>query len=145
MLAQNFMSAADLGISEAQKDALIKTLVLMETDKLVHVRPPDEINWYAMESFTGKFNMDAWNLSYEGCGTVACIGGTAEMVGGVSFGERHIDLPENLYSLFYPGDIFDDWEKITVEQASRALRSYLTTGHARWDLAISSNHRNTEG
>jgi hypothetical protein len=31
MLAQNFMTAADLGISEAQLDALRKTLVLFET------------------------------------------------------------------------------------------------------------------
>lgn len=138
MLAQSFMTAADLGITEEQRGALAKTLVLLETDKLIHAAPESQINWYSEDKFTGQFNMDMWTLNYEGCGTVACIGGTAELIGDISFGDAHHKLPENLYRLFYPGDIVDDWAMITTQQAARALRSYLTTGDARWDLALSS-------
>jgi hypothetical protein len=139
MLMQNFKTAADLGISEPQKEALIKTLVLLETEKLVHIPVRDdlEIDFSAAESFSGKFNMNSWSHTYERCGTICCIGGTAELIGAVEF-EDTTKYGTKLYNLFYPdaGDELN-WDSITTAQAATALRSYLTTGDARWDLAVS--------
>jgi hypothetical protein len=138
MLMQNFKSAADLEITEQQKDALAKTLVLLETAKLEHI--PDrndlDVDFDAEAEFSGKFNMNSWSHTYKKCGTVCCIGGTAELIGGVDF-EDATKHGTPLYNLFYPdaGDDLD-WDRITIAQAAAALRSYLTTGDARWDLAL---------
>lgn len=80
MLAQNFKSADELGITDQQKEALMKTLVLMETGRLIHVERPKVVS---------------------------------PDDGGVS-----------------------DWKTIIPAQAATALRSYLTTGDSRWDLAV---------
>ena len=142
MLMQNFMSAADLGLTEQQKEALMKTLVLLETDKLVHVPNHDTLprpNRFVPtgeRQFSGQFNMADWNFAHN-CGTVCCIGGTAEMIGGVSLDE---DGNDGLYQLFYPqfdGCKGKSYSSITTSEAATALRSYLTTGDARWDLAVS--------
>jgi hypothetical protein len=136
MLAQSFQSAAELEISEAQKDALIKTLKLLETGKLTHA--PIGNDYYPNTGqFTGQFNMNHWN-SVHPCGTVACIGGTAEMIGGVSFTEtvRRNGYDGQLYRLFMPNLPDAQWNHITPEQAARALRSYLTTGDAKWAEAV---------
>jgi hypothetical protein len=134
MLAQNFKTADDLDITEKQKDALCKTLVLFETGKLTHVPPSS--NGDEEATFSGHFNMCNWSAKHR-CGTIGCIGGTAEMVGQVSFGYIYglTNLP--LKDLFLPNEVEpSQWGNITVDQASRALRSYLTTGAARWDLAV---------
>jgi hypothetical protein len=139
MLMQNFKSAADLGISEPQKEALMKTLVLLETGKLQHIPDRDgfDMDFHATAAFSGKFNMNSWKHTYAKCGTVCCIGGTAELIGGVDF-EDTTKYGTELYNLLYPnaGDELD-WDNITIAQAAMALRSYLTTGDARWDLAVS--------
>lgn len=132
MLAQSFKSADELGISEPQKDALIKTLVLLETGKLIHVAP-GRVSRQG-DVFTGHFNMQYFNRASE-CGTVCCIAGTAELICGVVFG----DISDQLQALFYGGPFgkcASSLEKLTPAQAATALRSYLTTGDARWDLAV---------
>lgn len=138
MLAQNFKSAADLNISEAQKDALCKVLVLLETGHLEHAERPSGRFLDAEEgcNFTGHFNMDSWNIVKHGCGTIACIGGTAELLAGKKIFNGGDDISaRELERLFYPPGV-RDWEAITTDQAATALRSYLTTGEARWDLAV---------
>jgi hypothetical protein len=136
MLAQNFKSAVDLGITEGQLSALQKTLVMLETGALSYwdgyggryIAPEDR-------KFSGHFNMNAWSTPHE-CGTSCCIGGTAEMVGGLepfSLMDASKDN-ESLRELFYPDDS-DPYAAIPT-QAATALRSYLTTGDARWDLAM---------
>lgn len=136
MLAQNFMTATDLGIEEQQQEALIKTLVLLETGRLSHVRDTDGAWLGTAFEFTGHFNMDNWLLQHK-CGTVGCIGGTAELVGNLKRDELELvaNRNERLRGLFYP-DISGDWNAITPSQAASALRSYLTTGDARWDLTV---------
>lgn len=135
MLAQNFKSASALGITEPQKEALMKTLVLLETGKLVHEKTDSA--WFpdTGEDFTGHFNMRQWNAAVHGCGTVACIGGTAELVGKVSFQDDRSRMDAALTNLFMP-EPESSWNDITPTQAAIALRSYLTTGDARWDLAV---------
>jgi hypothetical protein len=133
MLMQNFKSAADLGISEPQKEALMKTLVLLETGRLVHVRETELDYSKAVDrrsSFTGHFNMMDVFFEHK-CGTVACIKGTAELISGVTVGGT-IALDELFYTNYMNG------RDITPDQAAVALRSYLTTGDARWDLAVAA-------
>jgi len=136
MLAQSFKAASDLGISEEHKSALEKTLVLMETGRIRHVPIQDyeEHAAYLAKGFSG-FNMLEWAYS-SACGTVACIGGTAELVGNVDFDTGM--SPEGLRQLFYPDyeNEEEEYNEITVEQAARALRNYLTTGRPDWDTVL---------
>jgi hypothetical protein len=139
MLAQSFKSSADLGIPESHLSALMKTLVLLETGKLRHV--PSSCDGDKAGAFSGQFNMCNWSAE-SGCGTIACIGGTAELIGDVSFGiiynSTNSLITDGLRDLFLPPFSGVKWNKITTDQAATALRSYLTTGDARWDLAVQS-------
>lgn len=123
MLAQSFMSAEDLGISELMRQSLVKVLVMFETEKFEHAK-------YDIGTEHG-FNMATW--SGEGwCGTVKCIGGWAEHIGNFSIDS----IPRSLDRLFYPQVDSFRLEDITTEQAAIALRLYLTVGDAKWDLAL---------
>src|SRR4051812_11997508 len=102
MLMQNFKAADDLGITEPQKDALIKTLVLLETNQLIYVERQRLQPGKQSDPFTGGFNMSYWHSLHD-CGTAGCIGGTAEKVGSVQF----MYLPDRLEDLFYPQEICD--------------------------------------
>ncbi|MBR1122148.1 hypothetical protein JQ628_11535 [Bradyrhizobium lablabi] len=135
MLAQNFKTAEDLDITEPQKDALIKTLVLLETGKLVH----DRGHFQAAErEEMGTINRFSMRLVFAkgDCGTVGCICGIAETLGGEGIGTRYGHALDNLFCP--PSKIVGNWANITPAQAATALRSYLTTGDARWDLAVTS-------
>jgi hypothetical protein len=146
MLMQNFKSADELEITEPEKEALIKTLVLLETGELRHVADPDDLPkaWtpFRERKFTGDFNMIDWNYAHT-CGTCCCIGGTAELVGGLEVHGSFNGADEDgtkLHELFYPEPSSipgRSYRGITPAQAATALRSYLTTGDARWDLAVS--------
>jgi|HubBroStandDraft_1064217.scaffolds.fasta_scaffold100075_3 hypothetical protein len=139
MLMQSFKSAVELNIPDEHYEALKKTLVLFETGKVKYQSLDDLSKWgpdgdlvRGEVKFDGLFNMDEWRASYHGCGTVACIGGTAELVGNVKFSKIIDSGNMSLYYLFYPNGLIDKWENITVEKAARALRNYLTHGEPRW-------------
>jgi len=137
MLAQSFKTADELEITEAQKAALMKVLVLLETEKLVHVAA-GLIYAKSEPKFAGQFNMNQWRGENH-CGTICCIGGTAELVGNLERHEFHDAACEKnveLRHLFYPTSAAIDWESITPAQAAIALRSYLTTGDSHWELAV---------
>src|SRR6185312_3240069 len=113
MLAQNFKSAEDLLLTDKQRAALITVLGMLERDEIPHfdtnvVFKVPEGDW---------FGMSHWRLHREGqdCGTVMCIGGWADAVGGFLveagtslsrvaemharlFGGGHLD------QLFYPSE-----------------------------------------
>lgn len=131
MLAQSFKTAEELGLSEEQVDALKKTLVLLETGQLIHKKISNLFSFDEQGlEYTGHFNMQTWNKVTE-CGTVCCIGGTAELIGDdVDF----INQTEELYALFYPETPY--YQDITPSQAATALRSYLTTGSANWEEVL---------
>lgn len=140
MLMQNFRSAVELGISEEQKSALEKTLVLFETGCLRHTPDYSFVSLNG-KAFTGHFNMGAWSTEAS-CGTVRCIGGTAEIIGGVSFQGPN----EPLYDLFFPYIISSSyWSDITDTQAARALRSYLNCGDSKWNEAVALEPNQMEG
>jgi hypothetical protein len=132
MLAQSFKPAAELGITEPQRDALMKTLVLLETGKLVHTTRYASAR--GPRPFTGHFNMKRWGLEPTDCGTVACIGGTAEIISGINFFDCLYD--PGLHELFYAQGSRKEMRDITPAQAATALRSYLTTGNANWAEAV---------
>ena len=136
MLMQNFESAADLDLTEPQRDALIETLSFMECGKIKHISL-DEVAFADADQeavFSGLFNLSAWIESDYRCGTVACMGGTAELISGVSF-----DGWENkprLQQLFNPSTLIDDFDSVTVERAAKALRGFLTSGTADWSVFV---------
>jgi hypothetical protein len=133
MLAQNFKPAADLGITEPQKEALMKTLVLLETGKLVHdTSYLRSINRKSIGS-PNRFNMRLV-FAESDCGTVGCICGIAESLGGdglVAAGGNR-----GLNDLFMARGSGLPYEVITPSQAAIALRSYLTIGDAKWHEAV---------
>jgi len=134
VLAQNFKTAADLDITEQQRAALMKVLVLLETGKIEYTIMDDDWPVGFGQPFTGHFNMHTWGREAP-CGTVACIGGTAERIGNVIF--KGYPTNERLGDLFEPRAIrAEKWKDISPSQAATALRSYLSTGNARWDLAV---------
>jgi hypothetical protein len=124
MLARSFLSAADLGILEVERDALIATLFAFERD---------EIENFTMRHFRGS------------CGTPACICGWANYISaGRAFAEvssmsgtlavRRLcgRLPKQLQYLF---DIqgLPEQAAATQAQAAAALSNYLTFGEPRWE------------
>lgn len=141
MLARTFLPAADLHLSERQRDALVTVLGMMERGEIEHVqlRYKDGATTYEGFSTSFPFNMASWSCESV-CGTVHCIGGWAERVGGV-------DMPRSyqLQQLFYPvaslvhrscvsaAELYDS---ITIEQAACALRNYLTLGEPKWSDII---------
>jgi hypothetical protein len=135
MLAQNFLSPAELRLSDKQHAALVLALGAMERGELEYVNEYEE--FFYMSDNRSKsppkfFNIMYWNhyiRARAGCGTIACIGGTAELLGHCRFDSAAVGRNPQLNDLFYPP--FDTG--ITVPMAARALRSYLTTGNAHWE------------
>jgi hypothetical protein len=147
MLMQNFKPAHELSLNAAQYDALCKTLVLLETGKITHIKTDPELKscWSLDKNneFSGHFNMRYWGgligshyyrRGYE-CGTISCIGGLAELVAGkpVFHNGSSTYNPDTLHYLFNPSCIpVTQWDEITTEQAAQALRNFLTTGRPNW-------------
>jgi hypothetical protein len=144
VLANEFMSAADLELTQSQHDALVTTLTFFEAGKVRHVREEEYDEWETIEdsdfqdaAFSGLFNMSMWEADdapYT-CGTIACIGGTAELLGKVEFDGWNCH--PGLEPLFSPKtDLVGDWDEITVERAAQAFRGFLTTGTADWSVFV---------
>lgn len=124
MLARSFLSAADLRITEAERDALIKTLHALERDEI----PPHQFDMRKVE---------------HGCGTPACLLGWANhFSGGTAFytkGHSTICVsgwPQALKRLFAIHSYSLEADAATPAQAERALSNYLTTGDPRWAEAV---------
>lgn len=133
-----FKSAAELDLTEEQRNALIATLNLLETRTIIHL--PDDAETEDADDQTPRtafFNMSLWGgledypIVFEGrCGSVACIGGTAEIIAGKRIFEeaREQEVGVPIRDLFF--GYVDD--AVTTEQAARVLRHYLTTGVVDW-------------
>jgi hypothetical protein len=124
--AKEFLSATALRIPEDWRGALIKTLDLMEAGKIPHVSTA-VLDSSAAPEFR-YFNMTMWV-----CGTVGCIGGTAEEVGGIRFQPRKKFTPE-MFELFHPR--CGNWDHIKDGHAAQALRNYLTFGRPSWESVL---------
>jgi hypothetical protein len=144
MLAQNFKTATDLGITDAEHEALTKVLGMLERDEIRHAPINYDKSFYMRKPAGVKhidFNMGEV-FSHTACGTAACIAGSCDFFFKTRFSSSNAlrdDLPDALNALFCPDTLSgSEWEKITAEQAARALRSYLTTGEANWADALAS-------
>lgn len=139
MLAQNFKTAADLGISEAEQSALIKVLGMLERDELEYLPAnitPQIPNGFNMQKIGRKYN----------CGTAACILGWCRIVGGEELfndANNYVKATSQAFELFMFGD--SRRGSVTPAQAAQALRSYLTTGAPDWAEALSALHSNARG
>lgn len=132
MLAQNFKSAMDLKITEAEQDALIQVLGMLERGELTQASKADGcglIGEYEPTS-SHSFHM-AITTERHDCGTVACIGGWAATFLGVD-GQDYVNHRHSpaLMPLYWPRS--DMMDSITPEIAAIALRSFLTTGEPNW-------------
>lgn len=126
----NFKSAEELGLSKINHEALIAVLLKMERGELVE----------GFDNGREVFNM-ACVLSKRECGTVGCIAGWAYVLSGERAFKAFVvgESPINggnfteLGNLFYGprGVSLDD---LTLDQARHALSTYLTTGHAEWNV-----------
>lgn len=131
MLANAFLTPADLQITDAEFEALVKVLGMLEREELVRAKPKP---CAGLGPFTGHFNMAFFNTATE-CGTVCCIAGTAALLMGKPF---NAGRTPQLKSLCYPLAAGPDWEIITPPHAAIALRDYLTHGDTNWVEAMSS-------
>ena len=143
MLAQNFLTPAKLDIPEDLHEALVGVLGDLERGELAHVVVPlNEVHlWEATHNAPTGFSMAWWSRkTFPGCGTPACIGGWCEHRLGRKFQFSHNHA---LYCLLYPNNEHPpepyDYEAITLEQAARALRSYLTRGAPCWAEVLSDD------
>lgn len=125
MLASNFKTAEELGLTDAAHDAFIKVLHAMERG---------ELKWTPRDKpIPNGFNMQlVWDE--RSCGTVGCIAGWARHFGLESgsftcWGRTSHNL-KALNELFTPNGYYSGLH--TVEQAAHALRTYLVTGKPEW-------------
>lgn len=147
MLAQNFQTAEALGVTDAELDALIKVLGMLEREELRHAifdvralfvpvtAPRSQVPW------DGLFNMVSWNSCVAECGTVCCIGGAAEIVGSLPRRSLSVRRDNNsaLERLFFSVTATPvEMAKITPAQAAIALRSFLSSGEPRWAEAMAA-------
>jgi len=130
MLAQNFKTATDLGITEDEVLALIQVLGMLERGEI-----SEKHFWMA------RF----WSE----CGTVGCLCGWANYVSnGAAFPEVNPDhtaatietalrkrLPLAALALF-ASDGRTSAGDAKPAHGAIALRNYLTTGEARWAEAL---------
>jgi|ERR1700692_4719888 len=129
MLAQNFKTAADLQIREEYHAAFIKLLGMLERGELIHVK-----RCYGKPIKNG-FNMASVWSDHDGCSSVGCILGWANVIACGGPNQRYsisqsAEGSRALDRLFMP-HYYEDGEH-TVEEAAHALRTYLVTGEADW-------------
>lgn len=136
MLAQNFKTAAELGITEIECDALSKVLGMLERGELSHaLNKSSDILCDVVPTSPASFHMAITSECHD-CGTVACIGGwAATFIPGMSpqdyVNNKH---SPNLRELYWPH--YDLFDVITPDVAAIAIRSYLSTGEANWAEAL---------
>ena len=142
MLAPNYKTATELGISEKLHGALILVKGMLERDEIVHATRDYDVDDYPLPEAAPevwKFNMSDWRtkVTFAGgpCGSVACIGGSCEWL----LKERLSDADEDrAMELFYPHEVgsSSNWSEITPAQAARAIGNFLTTGEPKWREAV---------
>ena len=139
MLAQNFKTANELRLTDKEHAALIRVLGMLEREEIKYCKKA--LGHWSAGSCSEEpigFNMYHFFGEHE-CGTVACIAGWAVFVGGLDdrLIRNRFRTPQ-LENLFDPCNSigYGKTADISTTQAATALRSYLTTGESRWDLAL---------
>ncbi len=142
MLAHNYMTAEDLKISQELHSALIKVLGMFERGEMQHVKYKDGFlpdlgkDQFGFNMAVGKF--------YTDCGTVGCFAGWASEIMKCDVTEIFADVATmGLACLFYGHSVRTfiiggpfRLSEVTTEQATLALRNYLTTGKPDWEIVL---------
>jgi len=144
MLAQNFKTPANLKITDAEFNALVKVLGMLEREEIPHAPGYGDICDFVSESPTGRPEPQFFNMGFvtgkHDCGTAGCILGWAQHVAGdsLSFGERRgaiarlFQMGDDACNQYFPIAIQD----ILPSHAAIALRNFLTDGEPRWAEAF---------
>ncbi len=146
------LSAADLGLSEKERMALIQTRRMLLDDSV---------------PYPAEYGKPGFNMNYEArrfdCGAACCIGGHMSLImqgampdnGVFKLNRPQSDIAASyvrdkkeghkIGKLFYPEELYDidhklarSWHKITPEMAIAAIDSFLMTGKPNWKSAVSA-------
>lgn len=128
MLAQNFKTPADLGIQDAEFEALVKVLGMLERREIAAAH-------FTMDRVGGM--QEGYLKAGHGCGTAGCLLGWARFVADRKlFEDFSICSGSALCRLFMfacESDPIHQLRKlVTPAQAAIGLRNFLTTGEACW-------------
>jgi len=127
MLAQNFMTPTDLGLSKVEFDALVLLLGYLERGDL-----------------PGRLDLSMWIVERGDCNTSGCLAGWAwHLSGHKAFGDIvgsgygtegqwSGKRKRGLVDLFLPGGPLG----LRPERAPLALRNYMTHGDPNWASAL---------
>ena len=155
MLAQNFLAAADLGISDKERDALIATLALFEGGEIEHRKIGIKLSErHDFDAKPDAFNMSFVRCATDDCGTTGCILGwsrwLAEDEDLLRGGERTPEI-NNLFGMSGhhcpdTGELVNAFVRfnrcssnIKPDEAAHALRNYLITGKADWHSVFAAS------
>ncbi len=129
------MPHTELNLSFAELGALLGTREMLKHNVLIHTRSRFP------QRKEHAFNMNV-ACRQEGCGSVACIGGTLGMIMGLEELDARNYVANSkggLHRLFYPldgGEVQFDWTKITIPQSVEAIDNFLTTGEPNWKAVL---------
>jgi hypothetical protein len=136
MLAQSFKTAAQLQISKAEHETLVKVLGMLERGEIkpspqrgrsLGFLPLDKLADY--EIAEPEFFDMRHVICASDCGTSCCILGWAQYVSDDAvFNYNHSN--RGLGYLFYPNR--EGVDCTNPQQGAMALRNYLTSGFPRW-------------
>jgi hypothetical protein len=143
MLAQNFKTPAELEITDAEFEALVKVLGMLERGEIKKA-PAGEV-FHKIYSFRmpsqpepTMFNMEQV-IATSKCGTACCILGFARYFGGnYCFLDPSKNPKNHLFRLFFPHS-FRSMLCRDPAKGAMALRNFLTFGEARWGEVMAEN------
>lgn len=125
MLAQNFKTPFELGITDAEFGALLKVLGMLERGELIDTdeqKPaPTEFGFFMGSQHTKH-----------SCGALACIGGWVAIL------MRHPNPAEYVDNYMFDGALeplywrYPNNPHPTVDEAAVVLRAFLNTGEVDW-------------
>jgi hypothetical protein len=121
-----FLSAETLSIPQFDRDALIAVLAAYERGELQE-RPdvsPYDIKPEDWPDNKLLFSMKCWHRCHRKCGSLCCIGGTAEVLAGVPVFSLFKNKSQELHLLFF----YETF--LNLPEAMQKLQIYLTTGKA---------------
>lgn len=138
-------TAAQLGLTEGELEALIKVRDLLDAGLIEH--DPDSNDNNHNRPTQPRFDIGVIREE-RSCGTTLCIGGWTKLIDlGIAANERgHLpisssskdiidtfvmDAAGGLRNLFYPNSI-GDWDKITPKRAVAAINNVLEFGYPKW-------------
>lgn len=142
-------TAAQLGLTESELDALLRVRDLLDAGLIEH--DPERNNPDHDRPTKPRFDIGVIHED-RSCGTTLCIGGWTKLIdlgidtdeGGhlpISSRSKDIidlfvmDAKDGLRNLFYPNAI-DKWDRITPKRAVAAINNFVETGFPKWRQVV---------